>query len=347
MIKFRSVFMKDGFNKKTRKYMAVLMILIQLIFLCGSFTVKAAQYEKIYSLDDFYVKLSNQIFAHEIDMYYEVPDYNVVRAIMNIDMEDYEYHYDEDNPLISGCYLSYYIKYLNLYYSNGKLRVVIQFKYSKTEMDDHFAMMKELSKELRGDNDFDTVQKVHDYLIKNFEYDRKTIYVNHTDIDGFKDNQMVCSGYSLAAYYLLNASGVHTRVITGYGGEGKSDERNHMWNMVELDGKWYNLDITWDDTNGEWPAYNYFLKNDADFVNHTRLGKYDIDYFSAVVADKSYKLPAKLRLGESKWYIVPLIIMLLGMSLLSILINRKQRKRGEAVNKIISSGSIGGSEDDK
>ncbi|MBQ8912986.1 MAG: hypothetical protein IJ054_02950, partial [Lachnospiraceae bacterium] len=307
-----------------------------LILLCGSFTTKAAQYEKIRSMDDFYVKLSNQIFSHEVDKYYEVPDYDIVKTIMSMSMEDYEYHYDENNPLISGCYLSHYITYMNLYYRNGNLRVVIQFKYSKSEMDEHFAMMSELSKELKCDTDYDTVQNVHDYLIKNFEYDKKTIYVNHTDIDGFKDNQMVCSGYSLAAYYLLNAVGIPTRVITGYGGVGTSDERNHMWNMVELDGKWYNMDITWDDTNGERPTYNYFLKNDDDFTEHIRLGKYDIAYFSAIVAKKSYKLPAKLKLGEFGWYVFMVAVLLLGMFISSVIINKKRRKKEKEVYRIIS-----------
>lgn len=325
--------MKAGFNKKNKLkiYMAVLMVLIQLIFLYGSFTVKAAQVKKINSMEDFYVMLSNQIFAHEVDESYDISDYELIKKIMDIDMEDYAFHYDENNPLISGCYLSNYIDYLSLYYHNKKLRIVIQFKYSKADMDSHFAMMNELSKELRCDTDYDTIQRVHDYLIKNFEYDKKTIYINHTDIDGFKDNQMVCSGYSLAAYYLLNAAGVHTRVITGYGGSGAPNESNHMWNMVELDGEWYNMDITWDDSNKEIPTYNYFLKNDSDFKNHKRLGKYDISYFDAVVAKKSYKLPAKLRYGNFIWYLLLAVVIIAGVFISS----RINKKRQDKIKQIL------------
>ena len=28
---------------------------------------------------------------------------------------------------------------------------------------------------------------------------------------------------------------------------GTADEIDHAWNLVELDGKWYHLDATWDD----------------------------------------------------------------------------------------------------
>ncbi len=318
-------------KKQTRRiiniFMAFLLLSCFFIFAVKPIEVKAFGNQKITSMDDFYVKLSNQIFAHEVDVKYDIPDYDLVKKIMEMDMSDYQYHYDEEKPLISGCYLSYYIDYLNLYYRNGSLRIVIQFKYSKSDMDEHFAMMKDLAVELKRDTPYDTVQNVHDYLIKKFEYDKKTIYIHHTDIDGFKDNQMVCSGYSLAAYYLLNAAGVPTRVVTGYGGSGDSDDKNHMWNIVELDGDWYNMDITWDDVNKEKPTYTYFLKSDKDFPDHKRLGRYDNDIIKYSISEKSYKLPAKLRFGEFKFYLAMALAIVIGMILISKLFRKKREQK--------------------
>ena len=306
---------------------AIFFAAVFFTFLTSEFELKAAGRTKITSMDEFYVAISNQIYNHEVDVTYDVSDYNLVKKIMDISMEDYQFHYDEKHPLISGCYLSYYIDYMSLYYSHGTLRIVIQFKYSKADMDEHFSMMKELALKLKKDTTFDTILNVHDYLIENFEYDKKTIYVNHTDIDGFKDNQMVCSGYSLAAYYLLNEAGIPTMVITGYGGNGAPNESNHMWNMVFLDDNWYNLDITWDDINGKKPAYNYFLKSDKDFTEHVRLGRYDIDYFKYAVAEKSYKLPMKLKYGDFKIYIFIVTILLTAIFFLSSIINSRHKKQ--------------------
>ncbi len=310
---------------------AIFFAAVFFAFLTSEFELKAAGRTKITSMDEFYVAISNQIHNHEVDVTYDVSDYNLVKKIMDISMEDYQFHYDEKHPLISGCYLSYYIDYMSLYYSHGTLRIVIQFKYSKADMDEHFSMMKELALKLKKDTAFDTILNVHDYLIENFEYDKKTIYVNHTDIDGFKDNQMVCSGYSLAAYYLLNEAGIPTMVITGYGGNGAPNESNHMWNMVFLDDNWYNLDITWDDINGKKPAYNYFLKSDKDFTEHVRLGRYDIDYFKYAVAEKSYKLPMKLKYGDFKIYILVVAVLIAAI----ILFPRLFKKRNIEVKAAI------------
>ena len=327
------MYLKKQIRRKMNLKLSFLLLFCFFIIAINPISVKAAGNAKIKSMDDFYVKLSNQIFAHEVDVKYDVPDYELVKQLMEMSMEDYQYHYDVDNPIISGCYLSYYIDYLNLYYRNGSLRIVIQFKYSKSDMDAHFVMMKELAKELKCDTPYDTVQKVHDYLIKKFEYDKKTIYIHHTDIDGFKDNQMVCSGYSLAAYYLLNAAGVPARVVTGYGGSGTSDESNHMWNMVELDGLWYNMDITWDDVNKDKPTYTYFLKSDKDFPDHIRLGRYDNDNIKYSMAEKSYKLPAKLRYGQFLYYFAMVLVVVICIMFMSKM-TRKRRQAKEFENYV-------------
>ena len=157
-------------------------------------------------------------------------------------------------------------------------------------MDDHFEQLERLSERLKGKSDYDSVLKVHDYLIEHFEYDYSTKMANHTDIDGFKDGVMVCSGYSLAAYYLLNKAGVETRLITGYGGDGEPTN-NHMWNIVMVDGNWYNLDVTWDDRGGENKSYDYFLKSDQDFPRHVRMDGFDVGDTQIVIAERSYKAP--------------------------------------------------------
>ena len=78
-------------------------------------------------------------------------------------------------------------------------------------------------------------------------------------------------------------------VVTGESMEGDS----HAWNVVDVDGKWYNLDCTWDDPLMDPPnykniRYNFFLVPDnwIHNVTHTHVnqhkfsnGKY-ITYFT-------------------------------------------------------------------
>ena len=46
---------------------------------------------------------------------------------------------------------------------------------------------------------------------------------------------------------------------------GRIDGVSHQWNKVMLDGKWYNIDVCWNDTG--FNAYKYFLKGDGAFRN--------------------------------------------------------------------------------
>ena len=206
-------------------------------------------------------------------------------------MIDFEMHYREDKPFLSGCYLSYYLNRLYLSISTRGTKVLIELPYTKEEMDAHFAHLDRLAEELKGKNDYQTVKNVHDYLIENFEYDQRMEMGNHTDIDGFRDGIMVCSGYALSAYYILNSVGVKTRTVIGC--SDNSGKLNHMWNIVKLDGKWYNLDITWDDMGGDKKSYQYFLKNDAEFPNHTKAKEYNESEFGIYIAQESYKRPTE------------------------------------------------------
>ena len=103
------MYLKKQIRRKMNLKLSFLLLFCFFIIAINPISVKAAGNAKIKSMDDFYVKLSNQIFAHEVDVKYDVPDYELVKQIMELSMEDYRFHYDVDNPIISGCYLSYYI----------------------------------------------------------------------------------------------------------------------------------------------------------------------------------------------------------------------------------------------
>ena len=71
---------------------------------------------------------------------------------------------------------------------------------------------------------------------------------------------VVCDGYSEAFQLLMNMAGIPCVHVCAYPedyGEG------HRWNKVQLDGVWYNVDLTWADTNGNRNAF--ILRSDAAF----------------------------------------------------------------------------------
>ena len=74
----------------------------------------------------------------------------------------------------------------------------------------------------------------------------------------------VCESYASAYELCLNVLGVDNYVIAN------SDTRvAHVWNRVKVDGKWLNVDVTWDDDEYSSVYEDYFLLNDEDFKNKT------------------------------------------------------------------------------
>ena len=110
-------------------------------------------------------------------------------------------------------------------------------------------------------SDFEKILYIHDYLVTNCEYDLS--FSRFSAYDAIVNKKAVCQGYSEAFKDLLNRLDIPCEVVMSY-------KLNHAWNAVKLNGKWYYVDVTWDD-----PIYDqlgkvnhdYFLKSDKYFHN--------------------------------------------------------------------------------
>lgn len=94
----------------------------------------------------------------------------------------------------------------------------------------------------------------------------------HNAYGALVEGVAVCEGYAESLQYLLQRVGIQSVEILGYGTTdletGKGE--NHAWNIVRIDGKYYYVDLTWDD-HGEqnFLSYAYFNQNGATFnVDH-------------------------------------------------------------------------------
>lgn len=70
----------------------------------------------------------------------------------------------------------------------------------------------------------------------------------------------VCEGYAKAFQLLLNACNIENIYVVGNG-----NGSGHAWNQVKIDGNWYNVDLTWDDT-GDRSSHRYFNVTDDTFA---------------------------------------------------------------------------------
>ena len=116
----------------------------------------------------------------------------------------------------------------------------------------------EIADKFRHLSDVDKVMAVHDYLIDHIEYSNP--HIRSFAYGALIEGKAVCQGYAQSLAMILNNLNVecHTIVAMTKG----SNPVLHEWVRVKLDGKWYYIDLTWDDTPwAEDKNYKYFLIN--------------------------------------------------------------------------------------
>lgn len=117
---------------------------------------------------------------------------------------------------------------------------------------------------------YEKVKAVHNWMIRNVKYDYYRLKqgyiprVSHTAKGALVKKVAVCDGYAHAFQMIMKKLKIPCRFVVGSsGGVG------HAWNMVKLGGKWYHVDVTFDDPiiNGRntntTPYYTYFMKSSS------------------------------------------------------------------------------------
>lgn len=106
---------------------------------------------------------------------------------------------------------------------------------------------------------------IHDHLANTIEYTHDTVVADlseYSAVGALIDRKAVCMGIAKAACVLLNSVGVETGCVYN---------EDHMWNVVRIDGKTYNLDVTWD-LKGETTRHDYFNLSDRRIMADHELG---------------------------------------------------------------------------
>lgn len=147
-------------------------------------------------------------------------------------------------------------------YKNGTRRVVTD------------AMLADKVKEVvdgcraEAQDPYSQARWLHDYLARSALYDfGYTLYDPHGVL---LLGTGVCQSFALAYQKLLTEMGIPNRYVTGIGRGGR-DMDFHAWNLVQIDGNWYHVDVTWDERGG----HLYFLKSD-NYMKKTHSWAYDL-----------------------------------------------------------------------
>ncbi len=227
----------------------------------------------------------------KITIKHSIPDYR-------IDLNDLlakVYDIDDEKTAKDSDYLKFSIESWG--YSGKTIgnNATLNFRFTyKTTLKEEKEVDKKVKSALKGmeledASDYEKVKKIHDYIIKRVSYDNTLKKVSA--YDALIDKSAVCEGYSMLAYRMFTEAGLKCKIIVGTGNGGP-----HAWNIVKVEDKWYNIDLTWDDpisSDGKpMLVYDFFLKSTKDFKDHKRYEEYKAEEFVKTypISKTSYKM---------------------------------------------------------
>lgn len=160
-------------------------------------------------------------------------------------------------------------------YDGEELEVNIEYVYNDKQS---LTLMKKVREIINGSihkgmNDYEKEKALHDYIINHAEYDYDNFLQGTIPASSYTAygvlvlGRGVCQGYAEAMHLLCHTAGLKSMVVQGKSiFEGKWYK--HAWNIVQLGGQYYQLDVCWDDViapSGKGAlSYSYFNLNDQD-----------------------------------------------------------------------------------
>lgn len=221
----------------------------------------AAFYPYYEMLDDKGKHLYRQIYANAnaLNQAFSPVEQVMASQLKNVFMAVYN-----DHPELFWLETAYRCKYRR----NGQcVEIDLQFNSTAWELEQAKSRFNEnanaILNQVSGEmSNYEKERMVHDILIDRIDYDLRAP-MNQSAYSAMVNGRTVCAGYARAFQYLLQQLGIPCYYCTGYAGE------NHAWNIVSLEDGFYNVDVTWDDTDGG--NYDYFNQSDQDYADtHVR-----------------------------------------------------------------------------
>ena len=110
------------------------------------------------------------------------------------------------------------------------------------------------------------IKYIHDYICLSTEYDYPSYESGNvggklqTAYSCAVEYKTVCAGYAALFQYYMQNLGIPCAYICGQG---------HAWNFLKVNGQYYQMDVTWNDTKQIPPYYNLTHKEMQKVESHT------------------------------------------------------------------------------
>ena len=162
------------------------------------------------------------------------------------------------------CYNDYNLISIDSIETRDGVPYLLKFHLSLTDtgFEERYTKIKNLITELQSNlddkmTDLDKLLYFHEYVVANVYYQNLDAASVQFGGATLAQGYGVCEGYAYALMIFLRAENIACEEVSS---------ADHSWLAVELDGEWYQVDPTWDDTRATKFGTHYFLvRNDDEF----------------------------------------------------------------------------------
>ena len=105
---------------------------------------------------------------------------------------------------------------------------------------------------------------IHDFLVKNVKYDKLKKEYSHEIIGALGNGVAVCEGIAKAVKILCDELGIWCIIALSEANPDKGIKYRHAWNVIRINGQYYHLDVTFDNTLSKDDTVRYDYVNLSD-----------------------------------------------------------------------------------
>ena len=150
-----------------------------------------------------------------------------------------------------------------------------QYLFEKSKVQGHqkamAARVEKLCRPARSMNEREKEQYIHDFICQSIRYDKLKKPYSHEIIGPLGQGVGVCEGIAKSVKVLCDQLGIWCMIAISDAAPDQGIKYRHAWNVVKINGKYYHLDATFDNSLGTPEAirYDYFNLNDKQiFRDH-------------------------------------------------------------------------------
>lgn len=162
------------------------------------------------------------------------------------------------------------------YPDSGNAEMIPEYLFDKKKVMDHQKAMKsrveKLVRPAAGMNEIEKLHYIHNFICENVRYDKLKKQYSHEIIGPLGQGVGVCEGIAKSFKILCDTLGIWCIIAISEANPEKGIKYRHAWNVVKIDGKYYHIDATFDNslTAGEADIrYDYFRLSDKQiFRDH-------------------------------------------------------------------------------